>query len=374
MLSRPERPPLPAALRPIAVVFAAMIFLSVNALAAAQVRVVAPDRFAIDADGHRLSLPFYSSRPIDPDDHAVERALVVIHGTRRNADEYHAWGTRAAGAAGMLPSTIVVTPQFLMEIDVNEHAPGDDVLFWTNNGWKQGDRSRSTEDNSRPARISSYEAMDALLTRLADTFPNLERIVIAGHSAGGQYVNRYAAGNLTEPDLRTASTGEPISVRYVVSNPSSYVYLCEKRPDGGGGFSVPDDQARRDCPNYNRYKYGLEGLNSYMSRAGAERIREQYPRREVVYLLGERDNDPDARYLDKSCPAMLQGTNRLDRGLAYHRYLRENYGPHALEWHSEAVVPGVGHSASRMFNAEEGLEALFDRRSPAPLPGRPGGS
>jgi len=39
--------------------------------------------------------------------------------------------------------------------------------------------------------------MDSILTLLSDrkNFPNLRSVVIAGHSAGGQYVSRYQMAN-----------------------------------------------------------------------------------------------------------------------------------------------------------------------------------
>ena len=44
--------------------------------------------------------------------------------------------------------------------------------------------------------ISSFEVIDQIISHIAepDLFPNLATIVVAGHSAGGQHVNRYAAG------------------------------------------------------------------------------------------------------------------------------------------------------------------------------------
>src|SRR3984893_19299219 len=74
-----------------------------------------------------------------------------------------------------------------------------------------------------PAPASSFEVLDALLARLADRrlFPNLNQVVVAGHSGGAQVVQRYAIAGKGE----LALTRQGIGVRYVVANPSSYAYF-----------------------------------------------------------------------------------------------------------------------------------------------------
>ena len=37
--------------------------------------------------------------------------------------------------------------------------------------------------------------MDSLISHILLVFPNLQDIALVGNSAGGQYVNRYAAGS-----------------------------------------------------------------------------------------------------------------------------------------------------------------------------------
>ena len=69
----------------------------------------------------------------------------------------------------------------------------------------------------------------------------------------------------------------------------------------------------------------------------------RYLARDVVYLLGDRDIDPNHSALDKSCGAMAQGPNRYDRGLAFHAYERFLFGEEIATRHTLATVPGVGH-------------------------------
>lgn len=56
-----------------------------------------------------------------------------------------------------------------------------------------------------------------------DVFPHLASIVVAGHSAGGQFVTRYQMANQVDGTL-----GVPVT--YVVANPSAYPYLDNERP------------------------------------------------------------------------------------------------------------------------------------------------
>ncbi len=67
-------------------------------------------------------------------------------------------------------------------------------------------------------------------------------------------------------------------------------------------FSIPTN-----CAEYNEYGYGLEDLYTYHRRAGADNMKAMYAEREVIYLLGSLDNDPEASTLPRSCRAMLQG-------------------------------------------------------------------
>ena len=307
---------------------------------------VAPNRLPLQTGG--LMLPYCSNRSLELRDERVQRAVVVLHGTGRNALGYYRAMLDAAAGAGKAHETLVVAPHFLIEEDVAHHGLSNDVPFWTNNGWKQGDESLTTASHPRAARISAFTAMDLLLAKLAEhnLFPNLHRLVLAGHSAGGQYANRYAA-----------ATHERMPTTYVVANPSSYLYMDRLRRIVGTLDRFLFQEGL--CFDYNRYKYGLEGLNSYMHAIGENTLRSQYGQRRVVYLLGEQDNDPQDDDLDIACAAQAQGFQRLERGTIYYNYLQHVYGPQVYKLHTKVTVPGVGHSAGAMFTSPEGVRELF---------------
>jgi pimeloyl-ACP methyl ester carboxylesterase len=307
---------------------------------------VAPNRLPLQAGG--LMLPYCSNRSLDLRDDSVKRAVVVVHGNGRNALGYYRSMLDAAGNAGKAHETLVVAPHFVVEEDVAHHGLSNDVPFWTDNGWKQGDDSLTTASHPRAARISAFAAMDLLLAKLADrnVFPNLQRFVLAGHSAGGQSVNRYAA-----------ATHERMPTTYVVANPSSYLYMDRLRRIVGTLDRFMFQEGL--CLGYNHYKYGLEGLNGYMQAIGEHTLRIRYGQRRVVYLLGEQDNDPQDDDLDTSCVAQAQGSHRLERGTIYYNYLQHVYGPQVYTLHTKVTVPGVGHSAGAMFTSPEGVKELF---------------
>lgn len=68
--------------------------------------------------------------------------------------------------------------------------------------WRSGAAAVNNEG------LTSYDFTDAILRKLArkDIFPNLRSIVVAGHSAGGQYVSRYAMSNQVHDTLNVPVT------------------------------------------------------------------------------------------------------------------------------------------------------------------------
>ena len=87
----------------------------------------------------------------------------------------------------------MVAPQFLNDSDVKRHHLAPQVLRWNGNDWMAGDASTS------PGQISSFGALDQIIKHLGNRtlFPALKEIVVAGHSGGGQVVQRFAAVDLS---------------------------------------------------------------------------------------------------------------------------------------------------------------------------------
>ena len=299
----------------------------------------------------QYNLPVYSNYNLSLINNKVTRAIIVIHGTGRNAGGYFDSIFDAAEDENVLSETLILSPHFLVKND----AISKNSLYWDDNSeWKVGDKS----SRALKKRVSSFEAVDKLVEKLNDKsqFPFLKEIVIAGHSAGGQFVNRYAAGNKLD-------SSKNIPMRYIVANPSSYMYFNPGRIVGGKyveysrGLWVNPNLFKLACSNYNNYRYGLENKNSYMSLVSDFNLRRQYESRKVTYLLGEQDTDLFDEDLDKSCAAEIQGTNRKARGENYFKYLKIKLPDNH---HKKVIVDDTGHSARAMFNSPEGISALFE--------------
>ncbi|MFB9904142.1 hypothetical protein [Allokutzneria oryzae] len=288
------------------------------------------DRFTLKS-GARL--PYYHNHSLEGAAHATQ-AVVVVHGTGRNARGYFDSVVKSAEHAGVR-DTVIIAPRF----QTAEDKPASGDAFWTNGdatSWKDGGDSVSR------GAVSSFAAMDEVLARLADRtrFPKLTRVTLVGHSAGGQFVQRYAAGG------RVTMQPGGATFHFVTANPSSYLYFTADRPVRGGVAS---------CPKYDDYKYGLKRLNRYMGELPAGRLVEQYTGREVTYLLGGDDIHQN-HSIDDSCSAKAQGRHRLERGRNYFAHIRKS-SPAAR--HDMVVVPGIGHDHEALFDSSQGRTAIF---------------
>lgn len=324
------------------------------------VKAIADHTLEVLGTRGRGSLPLYISVDGKGVDLArpqpkVTRALIVFHGKLRNADVYNDSGLKAvahAGAEGK--STLLITPQFLAQVDVDAFHLPPPTLRWAPEAWMGG-------DDAIGAQVSSFDAIDAILARLADraTFPNLKTVVLAGHSGGGQVVQRYAVvGRGAEALVRAG-----VHVRYVIANPSSYVYFSPERPvlDVRDAFAFAPP--KKSCNgHYDRWKYGVNEPPPYVAGAEFAQMEQRYVRRDVRYLLGTEDVDPNHPALDKTCSAEDEGAYRFFRGKAYFRYMEmrhpelEQAGASQQLW----FVPGVEHDGDKMLNSACGLAALFD--------------
>lgn len=314
--------------------------------------------FPIAASNTMVFLPYCSNLPLDATNAGIERIVVAIHGVDGNGLSYlNNTLAAAAKVPGAAERTLMIAPQFWTEAQFGGVVPAG-VLFWNYPFW--GEDSASTTANPRPVRVSSFAALDALLDFVCtrDRFPNLRLVVLAGHSGGGQMVQRYAVSSLFEQQV-AASRG--ISLRYLVMNPSSYTYFNGERvvPGTTNQFAVPGASALTACAWYDNYAYGLRYLYPYHAGSSADLLRALYPERDVAYLLGGADTDPNASGLSTTCASMLQGSHRLERGLIYWNYLNHHFGLAIRATQAVEVVPGIGHSGYGIMTSDIGVRYLF---------------
>ena len=276
---------------------------------------------------------------------AIKIIIIVIHGSGRTSDDYLYSAMVASRMQNVYPidSVLIIAPRFLAvedgDIDIynDENSKFDlvNIMRWNvtypiPHSWRYG-------ANALPPshRISSYDALDSMVEHFASSsllYPNLENIVVIGHSAGGQFVHRWALtsnipawkdnedeyqynkkfknyhSDIVSPqrrnmpvESRTNNNGENNSIinnnitqnkeRFdfisitkeqserintspsssllpspqiltIVANPRSFCYLDARRimntNTDGGSLEIPSQESIDECPNYNRWEWGLE--------------------------------------------------------------------------------------------------------------------
>jgi hypothetical protein len=298
-----------------------------------------------------LSLPgvkgaavIYRSYPLAKAEPAVTHALIIVHGLGRDADSYYASALAAAFTAHRLDDTIVIAPHFSSSEGSCKDALASGEIGWhcqpRNDTWRTGGEAVT-------GGVTSFDVVDELLRKLNDRaiFPNLKTIVVSGHSAGGQFVERYVMASTLHDSLT-------VKPSYVVMNPSSYAYLDELRPTASEPFARFHDA--ENCTGFDQWPYGLKNRNGYAAKVSDEMLKKQVVERPTTYLAGEYDVLP-LHGFDSSCPAMAQGNTRLARAFAFAKYIDERFGAK----HEVHSVGGCGHSGRCMLNAGESLKFLF---------------
>lgn len=303
----------------------------------------------------------YSSYALTRPNAAVTRALILVHGTGRNADHYFETALAAAFLDGALHNTVVIAPYFASDTDKVEL----NEVLWPNRGdsWRSGGMATSNPT------ISAFDFMDEIVKQLANkkNFPNLTKVVVAGHSAGGQFVSRY---EITNKMHGTAG----IAMSYVIANPSTYAWPGGVRPTAAGnadsatanrealgpnGMKVnaeftygPFDVAK--VPAYNQWPAGLEKRSGYTKDMTDDQLRKQLVERPTSYLFGQVDILPLGGF-DSSPVAMAQGPTRRARGEAFVKYLADSLGakPNVM------IVSECGHNDRCVFTTKEVLPVIF---------------
>ena len=346
-----------------------------------------------------IFLPYYSSEHLPAS--TATTAAIFIHGLSGNANTYFCEGLAASLAH---PSVLVLAPWFGNEASGESYwgggsGPGQS-LFWSNSRWSTGGT------NTAPPRgwSTSFDLLDALLRALPTS---VKLVSVIGFSAGAQLSGRYAFAT----PLGSAADAFKPHVRFFAGAAGSYLYLAPERPapscsplrDTGpahtcGAFVVPSTA----CAAYNDYKYGLQQLdylNLYLAPLASNATARQeavarFATKDLRLFLGSEDVcncnaegfvlpqggecapeggrlqcAPDAfggrgccdtfpdstsdNALDATCAGMLQGSNRLQRGLNFAAHLAA-----VLPGHTPQVYTGAyGHNCSGMY-ASEAFKAL----------------
>jgi len=307
----------------------------------------------------------HRSHPLDTPNDSITRALIMVHG----ADRAILWEFRSvlAGAylAGSLQNTLVIAPRFA----ANQPGGCADSLSTNELNWEcdlQRVDWRLGGNATNDSLTSAFAAMDAIVLSLTQgsKFPNLRRIVVAGHSAGGQFVTLYAMANQVHDRLK-------VELSYVVANSAGYAYLDDRRPAKqwleASARIDPSDTTQitftqyigvSACPAYGKWPFGLASKPPYAARLSDAQLVRQAAQRPVTYLLSQLDvSIPGPGGYYGSCAAMAQGSTRLSRGLAFASYMAQAHrAPH-----KSIVVDGCAHDSRCVYTSDEALRVLFRR-------------
>lgn len=349
---------LPTALKPFTAVLASLALMgTLSSCAKVDVHSEGVDKPEADArqvlrlghDDSAYPFPIYANADLYNPPKTLERAVVILHGVQRDADQYFNTGRKLLGNA-RLPSTttLLLAPNFLTPTD---SGVSNDMPLWPRDKWMHGIESQFGRKG-----IPAFQVLDDLVGYLSDRqrYPALKEIVMVSHSAGAQLMQRYAVMN----DLDASLKAHGLTIRYVVASPSSYVYFDENRLQDGVFKPVVSIM----CPSYSRYRYGLDNAPAYLQNQHLtnRQVFARYAARDITYLVGAQDNNPTSRVLDSSCGANYQGDTRLDRQLnfvSYEQFL-------SSQWqiplrHPQHTIPGIGHNAARLLGDKAVARMLF---------------
>jgi pimeloyl-ACP methyl ester carboxylesterase len=227
--------------------------------------------------------------------------LLVFHGRNRNADRYRDFARALADRLCML----VVAPRF------------DKARFPT---WRYQRGGLVHRDVVQPrGQWSGPIVLEIVDWVSKQEGSNLDYSMI-GHSAGGQFLSRLAAFVPNQ------------AKRIVIANAGTYVFpsLSTKASYGFGGI--------------------------YSASAGEAELR-RYLVQPLTIFLGQEDTGDEDR--NDSPQAVAQGETRYQRGRNVYREAQELAQARGWTFNWRLLeLPGVGHSARKMFSSPQAAAAL----------------
>lgn len=248
---------------------------------------------------HAYKPPHYEGGPI----------LLVLHGLGANAPGYRDYAVPLADVHGFL----VIAPLF------------DRKRFPTwryQTGGLVRDQTAAGDFKLEPEAHWTGRLFLAIIeaVRAAEARTDLAYLML-GHSAGGQTLSRFAA--FTPNAAR----------RIVIANPSTYLWPSRDE----------------------RFPYGFGGLPAPLAD---DAVLQRYLAQPVIVLLGTADIKR-GKTLNIRAGAERQGANRYERGRNAFHAAQQLAQKHGWDFNWRLVeVPGVAHSARRMFGSAQALETL----------------
>jgi len=220
--------------------------------------------------------------------------LFVMHGVRRNADDYRDNWIDIADKYQLL----VVTPEFSKEHFQGSRSYNLGGMF-------------DEDGNPVDERLWSYSLIEPIFDEVLEmTGSEQTQYDIFGHSAGAQFTHRFF---LFKGGLRA---------NYVISA-------------NAGWYTMPDFDIE--------FPYGLKKTS--IDEETLNNRLESW----LLIQLGEEDNDPKHKYLRTTAEAMEQGSHRFERGHTFYEAAHKFANIRGVDFNwSIRTVPEVGHENARM--------------------------
>lgn len=338
-----------------------------------KVRDPSGENVCADSDDSDFSLINYSSLNSTkqrPPNEAIQRAVIVCHGVRRDPQNYHAGLVNALIKATAshpeisVDSVAVVAPFFPNRNDKGTAFPYNPdgekqadkypspALVWSNTAWAGGAANKYPPHRET---VSAFDALDQLLQWFGDRsrFPNLQQIVVAGHSLGGQMVQRYAAVGYTPEQL-----GLDVPVAWWVGDPNSLLWLSADRPLSTG-----------KCPTYDEYDEGLDGYDTFgsdrsgpmaynldLAAQGRAAVLANFAGKAIHWGRAQRDKGDQS---NGNCAPYTTGQDRNERFFQFVGAFRPTCDDPASNNCDTVDIVDSGHDAPTMFEAPAGQARLF---------------
>lgn len=186
------------------------------------------------------------------------------------------------------------------------------------------------------------------------TFPNINHIVVSGHSMGAQMLHRYAAVGKTRTQL-----GVQVPISYYLGNPSSSTWFINDRPLSTAKCTGTYNDWREGLAKYTAYGTAHSTnltYNTALLAAGSDAVLANWRSKTVAHGRGIRDRGD---YSEGLCAPYTTGKDRHERFFKFAEYWPPVCPNPAAEGCHTIDFVNTTHNNKEMFNSAAGNARLF---------------
>lgn len=314
--------------------------------------------------GQSVVQPFYVSDPSTyyNNPSLVKRVILTFPGKPRDSWKYAnlfnnvlMWVYANSERYQVYPGEVVIIAPAVLNMD-DQAAGGvaENWIAYQKSNWQMGGTSHYPPLQN--GTVTFYSALDKIIEAVMDKswFPNVNQIVIAGHSMGAQAAMRYA---LMRKERRYES-----NLKFWIGNPGSWSWLTNNSDVQRPNYAPQNLEGQPSCQaDLDTWPYGLGGNVSKITKYARKRVLEDtgeavslYKWRHVHYSLALLDNGAG----DTHCEAQYQGYNHLHRGSNFALALAQMESGWPVN-HSLTYVAGVSHQDYEMIAHDTTIQHVF---------------